>query len=153
MELLVNIQEAKRDLRFLFLFRPDDVQAAQNVAQALPVHSVLFPQYDTFHHFAAYIASARMLLSPDTSAIHIAAANRVPVLGLYPAVEWNYWRWRPVNTLSRTVRPQQGLVPDIGVPEVLQAFHELLEEIPEGDGPKRSKLGDPPAMTNTVGGF
>ena len=90
---------------------------------------LFFPAHTSFHHFVAYISCADILISPDTSAIHIACAFRIPLVGLYPAVEWNFQRWRPVGTLSETVRPKDGLVPDIQAEEVIDAYTKLRNQM------------------------
>lgn len=108
---------------FLLLHASRDAALAKEVAgQQYPV---VFPAHSSFHHFAAYISCANILISPDTSAIHVACAFRIPLVGLYPAVEWNFQRWRPIGTLSETVRPKEGLVPDIQVEQVIEAYASL----------------------------
>jgi ADP-heptose:LPS heptosyltransferase len=82
-----------------------------------------------FHQYASFIAQSDLLISPDTSAIHIADAFRVPVLGLYPAVEWNYRSWQPVATASVAVRPLSGDVGDIDVRQVMEAYHVLEKHL------------------------
>jgi len=150
-ELLLSIHQEHEELAFLLLCSPEDDHLARKVAASLPGHSVLLPRYRTFHHFAAYIASADLLISPDTSAIHIASAESVPVLGLYPAVEWNFWSWQPVNTIYRAMRPTQGLVSDIGTNEVLNAFRDLWRETAPGRSRTRVGAGSRVAQMNLPG--
>ena len=114
---------------FLLLHASRDTALAKEVAeQQCPI---VFPSHTSFQHFAAYISCASIQISPDTSAIHIGCAFRIPLIGLYPAVEWNFQRWRPMGTLHETVRPKEGLVPDIQVDQVIEAYQNLRRRMLE----------------------
>jgi heptosyltransferase-1 len=124
-QLLAEIAAAGSPTLFILLTAHGEEDLASTVSGQLPSLRFFCPGRVGFHHFAAYIARSGLLLSPDTSAIHIAASFRVPVIGLYPAVEWNYQSWRPVGTVSVAVRPAKGDVGDIGVQEVMEAYRSL----------------------------
>ena len=110
---------------FILLTAHGEEDLALKISGQLPSLRFFCPGRVGFHHFAAYIARSGLLVSPDTSAVHIAASFRVPVIGLYPAVEWNYQSWRPVGTASVAVRPAEGDVGNIEVHEVIQAYRSL----------------------------
>jgi ADP-heptose:LPS heptosyltransferase len=82
-----------------------------------------------FHHFASTIAQSSLLISPDTSSIHIADAFRVPVIGLYPQVQWNAVSWRPYRTECEIVMPEAGFIAEISVEEVWHAFLRLRRRV------------------------
>jgi ADP-heptose:LPS heptosyltransferase len=124
-ELLTGIAAEGPFALFVLLTAPGEEPLAAEVGGSLPSLRTLSPGQIPFHQFAAYIAQADLLISPDTSAIHIASAFRTPVLGLYPAVEWNFRSWRPLGTDFEAVRPPDGNVANIPVPEVLQAYTRL----------------------------
>lgn len=108
---------------FLLLHAQRDMVLARQVADCdCPV---LLPPHTSFHHFAAYISCSHVLITPDTSAVHVGCAFQIPLIGLYPAVEWNFQRWRPIGTLSETVRPESGLVTDIPAKPVIEAYARL----------------------------
>jgi len=111
---------------FLLLTAPGEEHLAREIRGALRSLRFISPPGSSFHHFAASIATADLLLSPDTSAVHIASAFRVPVLGLYPASEWNFRSWQPLGTRFEIVRPTAGTVEDIGVEAALQAYDHIV---------------------------
>jgi ADP-heptose:LPS heptosyltransferase len=125
-QLLDGIFSERNDLRVLLLNALRDEKLAAGIAAALPASRVLRPEAHEFHSFAAYISLSHMLITPDTSAVHIAAAFQVPVVGLYPAVPWNLASWHPVGTDAEVVTPPSGLVADIQVEAVLEACRRLL---------------------------
>lgn len=124
-QLLAEIAAAGPPALFVLLTAPGEDHLAAEVRGSLPTLQFLSPVRADFHHFAAFIAQSKLLISPDTSAIHIACAFRVPVLGLYPAVEWNYRSWQPIGTTSVAVRPVNGGVGEISVKEVAEAYFRL----------------------------
>jgi ADP-heptose:LPS heptosyltransferase len=128
--LLEGLLSERSDLRFLLLNAPGDETLATGIITMVPDQRILRPAGESFHMFASYIAVSRMLISPDTSAVHIAGAFQVPVVGLYPAVPWNLASWSPVGTDAEVVTPASGLVPDIRVDDVLDACRRLLGRLP-----------------------
>jgi heptosyltransferase-3 len=131
-QLLSAISVENQTAQFILLCAPGDENITAEAGSVLPSSRVLFPAHRTFHHFAAYIAKSQLLLSPDTAAVHIASAFGVPVVGLYPAVEWNFQSWRPIGTLYEAIRPREGLVSEIAVGEVIDAYHRLTDLIKDG---------------------
>jgi heptosyltransferase-1 len=124
-QLLAEIAAAGSPTLFILLTAHGEEDLASKISGQLPSLRFFCPGRVGFHHFAAYIARSGLLVSPDTSAVHIAASFRVPVIGLYPAVEWNYQSWRPVGTVSVAVRPTEGDVGNIEVHEVMEAYRSL----------------------------
>ncbi len=78
---------------------------------------------------SAIVARLSLLISPDTSLVHIARSANVPVVGLYPTAKWNLERWYPYGQpdgLGVVVAPSGGLIADILPETVVQAVRALL---------------------------
>ncbi|MBI3258961.1 MAG: glycosyltransferase family 9 protein [Ignavibacteriae bacterium] len=72
------------------------------------------------------IKRARILISPDTSVIHIASAFNIPTLGLYSSFEWNYIRFKPLSSQSLAIQSKEGkAVRDIASDEILAAIEQF----------------------------
>ncbi|MFW9842808.1 MAG: glycosyltransferase family 9 protein [Candidatus Thorarchaeota archaeon] len=52
---------------------------------------------------AAVISRMKLLITPDTSLVHIARSFKVPVVGLYTRFQKNFTLWRPYGQLSGAV--------------------------------------------------
>jgi ADP-heptose:LPS heptosyltransferase len=115
-------------LQLLFLSKPDDARLLQSVTATLPKDRFTIPKHGTFQHFASYIHEISLLVSPDTSAIHIASAFQVPVVGLYPNVKWNYASWRPFGTRYETILSSTESVVEIETDDVFEKTTMLLRE-------------------------
>jgi len=85
------------------------------------------PEVDGFEDYAAMIHEFDLLLTPDTSTVHLAAAWKIPMVGLY------HWRpghpalWLPYRSPHRAVVSEEGFAA-IPLDEVQQAFHALVAE-------------------------
>lgn len=116
---------------FVFTTAPQDAPLATALLAQVP-HSFYFPTR-SLGELLAVLQRAAMVISPDTSIIHMAAAFDRPVLGLYSNHEWNYKKFYPLSTHSRIVLPAAlgGLIKDIPCESAVEKFNELLTAIRE----------------------
>ena len=70
-----------------------------------------------------------MLLSLDTSLIHLAAALGKPVLGLYNNDKLNHVRYCPYSTISESVISKTEFIRDIEPSSVIDSFSKLFSKI------------------------
>ena len=131
-ELLRAIISSKQPVCFVILCLPEDAEKAQLIGNALPPETVIYPAYKDFHSFCSYIALSSLLISPDTSAVHIASAFSIPVVGLYFADEWNFINWQPINTYFETLRSPDANINSLTPQQVLNAFLRLDKKLGEG---------------------
>ncbi|MFI5236209.1 MAG: glycosyltransferase family 9 protein [Gemmatimonadales bacterium] len=73
---------------------------------------------------AAVVQRVDLVVSMDTSIIHLAAVYDRPVLGLYTIAEPNFTRFRPLSTVQEVVQGER--IGDIPVPEIVAAYQRLL---------------------------
>jgi ADP-heptose:LPS heptosyltransferase len=80
---------------------------------------------------SAVIGHMKILITPDTSLVHIARSFKVPVVGLYTRYEKNLRMWRPYRQKSGTVVSNNDYnIHDIEIDRVFEAVVSLL---PPGD--------------------
>ncbi len=84
------------------------------------------PPLPSFHEFAAVINAFDLLLTPDTSVVHLAAAWRIPLVGLFRA-EPNTLPWLPYATPHRAV-VHAGPLAGIPLDQVIEAMASLIGE-------------------------
>lgn len=79
------------------------------------------------------VRRARLVVSPDTSVVHVASAFDRPLLGLYSNIPWNTRKFAPLSTLARVVVPpaEQGLLHEIEPAAAVAAYRELVQELPD----------------------
>ncbi len=117
------------ELRFVVIAEPDDEDQVQVIMNYVPGSF----HYETPEISDAYpvIEQSLMTITPDTAAVHIAAAFDVPVLGLYFDHEANYSKFRPLSTFHRVVRPPGTgrTVADIPVDLLGKSYDRLMKDI------------------------
>ncbi len=129
MELLRRFEGDSLKPVVILLSAPHETHIADDII-ASAGYPRLHRQRDTgFHYFASTIAQSSLLISPDTSSIHIADAFRVPVIGLYPQVRWNAVSWRPYRSECEIVMPASGFIAEISVEEVWQGFIRIRKRV------------------------
>jgi ADP-heptose:LPS heptosyltransferase len=103
---------------------PQDADQVRHVAESTGAQAV--PATKSFREFAAIVRVFDLFLTPDSAALHLAAAGKVPTVGLYqenPAVA----PWLPYNTPNRLVSDAQG-IQAIRAERVIAALEELIRE-------------------------
>jgi ADP-heptose:LPS heptosyltransferase len=121
---------AKRhaDLSFVLISptaRRDDAEAI--AAACSPSRALVFPSSSDLLVIAALVRRARLTISPDTAAVHIAAATGCPVVGLYLQLKSRLWL--PLAVPHRLVHADGGS-PIAAIPDsaIIDAFEELWAE-------------------------
>lgn len=114
-----------RGYRVLIVHHPRDREIARTLRNISP-DIVLFHS-ETIHEVIAAIPQSQLVVTPDTSIVHIASAFNVPQVALFPDVEWNYRKFRPLSQRSIILRPGKGgKIHDITSEEVINAIYALM---------------------------
>jgi ADP-heptose:LPS heptosyltransferase len=130
-----NYQALIQWLRFSFknspiliLFQPADKAVAEEIARPFP-EVVLSPETRTFDQFASLVEQVWTLVTPDTSAVHLAAAFAIPSVVLFVQSNKDLRVWEPYGSLSESVITEVDDLRSIPVEEVTQAFSRLSKAI------------------------
>jgi len=87
----------------------------------------LSPITHTFDQFAALIEKVELLITPDTSAVHLAAAFSIPSVVLYVQSNPNLRIWEPYRTPCEPVVTNVDDLTTITVEEVIKAVDHLFK--------------------------
>ena len=91
---------------------------------------VFYPlESPNLYYASGIINESDMLLSLDTSLIHLAAALGKPVLGLYNNDKLNHVRYGPYSTISESVISKTEFIRDIEPSSVIDSFSKLFSKI------------------------
>jgi ADP-heptose:LPS heptosyltransferase len=128
-ELLKHILKEYPNFRLLLLSIPKDESLRKEIYSKLNL--IQFPSIKTptIQHFASYIKISDILITPDTSAVHIASAFGIPTIAMYPNYDSNFVSWQPFKTPYRSIKSSTESVKHISVEEVFGAFQSLIKEI------------------------
>ena len=81
------------------------------------------------YHASGIINESVLLISLDTSLIHLAAALQKPIIGLYSNDILNYTRYKPYNVLSKNVKSSSEHIRDIDPINVIENFDQMINNI------------------------
>jgi ADP-heptose:LPS heptosyltransferase len=99
-KMLVSLPES---VRVILIVTRGDFARGEEVLKAVNGHAWLVPRGLNLLEVSALIARLDLLISPDTSLIHIARSYQVPVVGLYSGAERNFRRWHPYRQSDGSV--------------------------------------------------
>ena len=109
------------------LSKPSDRERVGEVKNGIP--GVLVAPETTFDSFAAWIRRLSALVSPDTSAVHLAAAFQIPSVILYVQSDRDLRIWEPYNTVCEPLVTQVNDLATIPVHEVNEAILRLFARL------------------------
>jgi ADP-heptose:LPS heptosyltransferase len=119
---------AGKERRIVVISDPKDSDLAAEIAGkvAYAKHYATKSIVEVF----SVVKHADLVITPDTSVVHIAAAFDKPLLGLYSNIEWNNKKFHPLGSHYRMVMsPVPGaFVKDIPLRLVFENYHDLLNE-------------------------
>ncbi len=118
----------KLGLTPLLLYSPGDSSSAETIFDLEP-GVLLSPVTPDILHLAALMRRVSLLVSPDTSVIHLAASSGIPVVGMYlpfdPSLpKWYPWRVRNRVIISGDERSLDSIQPDT----IMDAVKSLIKE-------------------------
>ena len=138
--LIRTLKEEYKRVRLVVLYQPSDFSVARAIAE--PFTDVLLsPETETFDKFAAIVQRMWILITPDTSAVHLAAAFNIPSVALYVQSNKDLRIWEPYRA------PNESLVTDVDdlrtipLESVVKALSRLVTAIQRSSPRKRKPIG------------
>jgi ADP-heptose:LPS heptosyltransferase len=128
-ELIQSLKTRFPFFKYLILYDPADKYEANSIINSIDKQFLIFSEGTSFQHFAAKIKNSDLLITPDTSAVHIASAFQVPVIALYPNVDWNFISFAPYKTKFRAIKSSSEEIKSISVSEIEKALESLIQEL------------------------
>ena len=129
LELIRKISEKHNDVIFITLSTENDKHIKEEISKIIENDLIIEQTYYSFHHYASYIYSCDLLISPDTAAVHIGSAFNKPIIAMYPNYEWNFVSWQPLSTKFKAIKSKTNFINSISVDEVADSFTELYKQL------------------------
>lgn len=85
---------------------------------------------DNILEVAALVSRSKSVVTPDTSIVHICSVFNVPVAGLYPDVQWNLDKFRPLSDIHEiVVSKDKDSLKGIDETEIAGGYFRLLSKM------------------------
>jgi ADP-heptose:LPS heptosyltransferase len=126
-ELLLTFKLSKSiDLNILILSAPKDLNYAEKIIQNNNDQTAIFCS-EYFDEFAAVISNLNILFTPDTAAVHIAAAFHIAVFGIY-VHDTEDMIWSPYGVDFDCAATNNPNLKSMDFEEVKNKFEPFLEK-------------------------
>ncbi len=119
-------RERTQKVEIVLFAAQSDAKEAQYIGKATATK--VAPCVPTLDEFAAMLMQCDLLLTPDTSVVHIAAAWQVPQVVLYSRVEGLPMVWLPYRAPHLALETSSESICAISVEDVLNAVESLWKE-------------------------
>jgi heptosyltransferase III len=111
--------------RVVVTYKPADLSLAKDLEMLQP--GLLRFDSPTIRESIAIMPIIDLLITPDTSVVHIAAAFNVPIIAMFPNIEWNFYKFKPLSEKSIVIQPIGDLsIETIEVSNVIEAISEMV---------------------------
>lgn len=92
---------------------------------------------DTFE----IVAQSDIVISADTSIVHVCSAFNIPVIGLYPDVKWNFEKFAPLSSFNEVIiSKNKNSLEGIEAGEIADAYMRLIKKITGGNAESRTRV-------------
>ncbi len=113
------------DFKYIILSQPADRKIAEQIVKQFP-SVLLSPVTNTFDEFATLVQKLNILLTPDTSTVHLAAAFNIPSVVLYIQSNSDIRIWEPYGSPCETLITSFNDLSTIPPSDVLKAIERLI---------------------------
>jgi len=126
-QLITSILGCYPGSRVVLITTPSDRARGDELEQLFEERVIQVPPRLSIRKVSAIISRLDLLVTPDTSLVHIARSFKVPVVGMYPQLQWNLERWRPYGQKGGVViSNDDGHIFDITPVQVLAEVTKIL---------------------------
>ena len=130
---LERVVPRKPGIRWFIFGAPYHADAVTRIAAATGTRPV--PASPNFHSYACALHVMDGLVTPDTAAVHLAAAWGTPSCVLFSQPNPQLHLWKPYRTPCEAVVTSSRDLADLSVEDVTSAIHRLLDQVKHSGGP------------------
>jgi ADP-heptose:LPS heptosyltransferase len=114
------------DVQFIVFSAPGDIHIKQRLEQHGNVMAT--PPTENIYEVGLLVQHLRLLITPDTSLVHVASCYAIPVIGLYTAAFQDLSRFGPYLVDFEVITSSTSQVSDIEVKTVTSVVQKKLQQ-------------------------
>jgi len=127
--LIEQIIASYKNCTIILITAPNERFKGDAIEKQFDKNVVQIPPNSNLSEVSALISKLDILISPDTSLVHIGRSFQIPVIGLYPAYKNVYRQWRPFNQEEGLVLSYSGNnIFGITVAQVFDLFKKMTQK-------------------------
>jgi ADP-heptose:LPS heptosyltransferase len=131
MEISKGIKKINKNIQIIILTSPEKNKKIVKMINQMNLNYIC-PSYKTnnIQDVAAIIKNLDLIISPDTSIVHIASAFNKPIVSIHENNTDSYQLFSPISTVNKTVfSPSSKGLNGFDVTKVIDFSNELIKEI------------------------
>lgn len=125
---LISVLSQKKS-GIILTFSPSDREIAEEIASVSSAVR-LFPSR-SISDVIALLKNVDLVISPDTSIVHIASAWNKPIVALFPNIGWNFSKFAPLSERQKVIMPEKtdAMIAEIESKPVIQAVEMMIDSL------------------------
>ncbi|MBN2570858.1 MAG: glycosyltransferase family 9 protein, partial [Ignavibacteriales bacterium] len=128
-KLISLIANKNIDWKILLLATAEEQDIITEIKRDFNPDVFIIQKYYGFQHLVGYIKTCDLLITPDTSAVHIASALNKPLVAMFPGTEWSSVSFAPYRVLNRMLISPVEHIKGISPESVFEKYKEIMKEI------------------------
>ncbi|HIA00232.1 MAG TPA: lipopolysaccharide heptosyltransferase family protein [Candidatus Marinimicrobia bacterium] len=126
-----GLHKANNNIQVIILTTPGNLQSIyEKVTESSLDYVVTSYKTDTILDAAALISQLDLIITPDTSIVHIASAFNKPVVTIHENNQDSYQLFSPVSNLNKTVfSPKKSTLEGYDIQKVIKYSNELIDQL------------------------
>ncbi|MEO6695243.1 MAG: glycosyltransferase family 9 protein [Ignavibacteria bacterium] len=138
---LIKKISINKNYAFKIIGMESDKELIDFIVEGSEDAEIQFLKTENILETSAAVIKSYVIITADTSIVHICSAFDKPVLALFPNVEWNFKKFKPLSKYSGSIlspngNSMRGIKPD----EVKEEFLKLVEKINSGNAESRTRV-------------
>jgi ADP-heptose:LPS heptosyltransferase len=130
-QICIGLYRNNNNIKIIIFSRPEKALIINKIISELQLDFVISSyKTNTINDAAALVEQLDLIITPDTSIVHIAGSFDKPVISIHEKNPDSFRLWSPISSLSRTVfSPREKGIIGFDVSKVIKFSNELIKEI------------------------
>lgn len=121
------INEIEKEYSILLISDVNDKKLADNIISDYKEDNLSYISADSIFEVAEIVRNCDVIITPDTSVVHLASCFNKPIVAMFHNVKWVIKRYAPLSDKSKIITSKEkDSIEDISVEEVLENLKSLL---------------------------
>jgi ADP-heptose:LPS heptosyltransferase len=130
LKLINEINKLHPEFEFIMIYMDREKAIVKYITDNYKDKNLIYFSSKDIIEISDLISNVNLVITPDTSLVHIASAFNIPIIALYPNVKWNYERFSPKSDIQEVIiSDSEKDIFNIKTEEVLSKFTKIIRRI------------------------
>jgi ADP-heptose:LPS heptosyltransferase len=121
------IRQIDKNIEMILISDKKDKEFADSLIKNHISDNLTYVDADNIFEVAEVVRNCDVIVTPDTSIVHLASCFNKPIVAMFHNVEWVIKRYAPLSDVHRVILSKdRNSIADISVEEVLEKLKEIM---------------------------